>query len=91
MWLRLEWLKKSTIPAYAKIYEHMEKHPEAMVRSYQEGVHKVRSSSGNYALLIESMKNDYINEREPCDTIKVGHNLDSQGYGIATPLGSPLR
>lgn len=84
-------LQKSTIPTYAKIYEYMEKHPEVMVHSYEEGVHRVRSSNGNYALLIESLKNDYINEREPCDTMKVGQNLDSQGFGIGTPLGSPLR
>lgn len=69
----------------------MEKHPEVMVNTIEEGVHRVRSSNGNYALLIESPKNDYINEREPCDTMKVGQNLDSQGFGIGTPLGSPLR
>lgn len=69
----------------------MEKHPEVMVGSYEEGVHRVRTSNGNYALLIESPKNDYINEREPCDTMKVGENLDSHGFGVGTPLGSPLR
>lgn len=84
-------MQKSTIPTYAKIYEYMEKHPEVMVNTIEEGVHRVRSSNGNYALLIESPKNDYINEREPCDTMKVGQNLDSQGFGIGTPLGSPLR
>lgn len=83
--------QKSTIPTYAKIYDYMEKHPEVMVGSYEEGVHRVRTSNGNYALLIESPKNDYINEREPCDTMKVGENLDSHGFGVGTPLGSPLR
>ncbi len=39
----------------------------------------------------ESTTNDYINQRKPCDTMKVGSNLDSKGYGIATPLGSDLR
>ena len=28
---------------------------------------------------------------DPCDTMKVGTNLDSKGYGIATPVGSDLR
>lgn len=73
------------------MYEYMEKHPEVMVRSYEEGVHRVRSSNGNYALLIESPKNDYINQHEPCDTMRIGQNLDTQGFGIGTPLGSPLR
>lgn len=60
----------------------MEKHPEVMVHTIEEGVHRVRSSNGNYALLIESPKNDYINEREPCDTMKVGQNLHNQGWYI---------
>ena len=39
----------------------------------------------------ESTMNDYKNERKPCNTMKVGSNLDSKGYGVATPLGSDLR
>jgi len=31
------------------------------------------------------------NQKKPCNTMKVGDNLDSKGYGIATPLGMPLR
>jgi len=46
---------------------------------------------GKYALLIESPKNDYTNQRKPCDTMKVGPNLDSKGFGIGTPLGSHLK
>lgn len=69
----------------------MNTHPDVFVSTYEEGIHRVRESKGKYALLIESPKNDYINERAPCDTIKVGQNLDNKGFGIATPLGSPLR
>lgn len=69
----------------------MEAHPELLARTHDEGIKRVRSSNGNYALLIESPVIDYTNERHPCDTIKVGPNLDTKGYGIATPLGSPLR
>jgi len=39
----------------------------------------------------KSTKNEYTNERLPCDTMKIGTNLDSKGYGIATPVGSELR
>ena len=35
--------------------------------------------------------NEYHNQRKPCNTMKVGHDLDSKGYGIATPLNSDLR
>jgi hypothetical protein len=55
------------------------------------GIQRVRESNGKYAFLIESTTNDYTNQREPCDTMKVGSNLDSKGYGIGTPLGSELR
>lgn len=83
--------QKSSIPLYQKMWNHMQAHPELFVRSYEEGIHRVRTSNGNYALLIESPKNDYSNEQEPCDTMKIGQNLDTKGYGIGTPLGSPLR
>ncbi|CAF2402152.1 unnamed protein product [Rotaria sp. Silwood2] len=39
----------------------------------------------------KSTKNEYTNERLPCNTMKIGSNLDSKGYGIATPVGSELR
>lgn len=69
----------------------MKSRKHVFVSTYDEGIRRVRSSKGKYALLIESPKNDYINEREPCDTMKVGRNLDAKGFGVATPLGSPLR
>jgi len=63
--------------------------PSVFVTTTEEGIKKVRQ--GKYAFLIESTTNDYTNQREPCDTMKVGSNLDSKGYGIGTPLGSDLR
>ena len=61
------------------------------VKNNREGVQKVRESKGKYAFLLESSVNEYLNERQPCDTMKVGNNLDSKGYGIATPIGSDLK
>lgn len=69
----------------------MASRPHVYVTSYEEGIRRVRQSKGKYALLIESPKNEYTNERKPCDTMKVGDNLDSKGFGVATPQGSPLR
>lgn len=65
--------------------------PSVFVKTNAEGVQKVRDSKGKYAYLLESSLNEYLNEREPCDTIKVGNNLDSKGYGIATPIRSKMR
>ena len=44
----------------------------------------------NIYLKFRSTKNEYVNERLQCDTMKVGSDLDSKGYGIATRLGSDL-
>jgi len=63
--------------------------PAAFVSSNEEGLARVRE--GKYAFLIESTTNDYMNQRQPCDTMKVGGNLDSKGYGVATSRGSDLR
>ena len=41
--------------------------------------------------MLESSLNEYLNERDQCDTMKVGGDLDSKGYGIATPIRSELR
>ena len=66
-------------------------HPSVFVATVKEGVDKVRSSKGTYAYLLESTMNEYYNQKKPCNTIKVGDNLDSKGYGVATHLGMPLR
>nr|QRN45436.1 kainate-selective glutamate receptor 1 [Carausius morosus] len=86
-----DFFRRSQITLYNKMWEYMKAREELFVKSYDDGIERVRKAKGKYALLIESPKNDYINEREPCDTMKVGRNLDSKGFGIATPLGSPLR
>jgi len=65
--------------------------PTVFVVSTRDGVNQVRAKNGKYAFLTESTTNDYENQRKPCDTMKVGGNLDAKGYGVATPMGSDLR
>ena len=65
--------------------------PSVFANTTQHGVHRVRNSKHKYAFLLESTMNDYYNQRKPCNTMKIGRDLDSKGYGIGTPLGSPLR
>ncbi|XP_011336838.1 glutamate receptor 1 isoform X2 [Ooceraea biroi] len=86
-----DFFRKSQISLYSKMWEFMNSRKHVFVKSYEEGIRRVRTSKGKYALLIESPTNDYVNEREPCDTMKVGRNLDAKGFGIATPLGSLLK
>lgn len=65
--------------------------PNVFVETTEEGVKKVRESKGKYAFILESTMNEYYNQKQPCNTMKVGDNLDSKGYGVATPIGSDLR
>ncbi|XP_064482166.1 glutamate receptor 1-like isoform X2 [Ornithodoros turicata] len=86
-----EFFRRSKIAVYARMWEFMNSRKHVFTSTYEEGIRRVRESKGKYAFLMESTKNDYINERHPCDTMKVGRNLDAKGYGVATPLGSNLR
>lgn len=82
----------SQVPIYRQMYEYMKaKGDQVMANSDKEGYERVRKSKGDYAYLVESPKNDYQNQKKPCNTMKVGENLDHKGYGIATPPFSPLR
>ena len=69
----------------------MSSHPNVFVDSVPDGVDKVRKAKGKYAFLLESPSNEYLNSRDPCDTWKVGPELNSKGFGIATPKGSSYR
>ncbi|XP_023207099.1 glutamate receptor 4 isoform X1 [Xiphophorus maculatus] len=87
-----EFFRRSKIAVYEKMWSYMKSaEPSVFTRTTAEGVARVRKSKGKYAFLLESTMNEYTEQRKPCDTMKVGGNLDSKGYGIATPKGSLLR
>ncbi|XP_077182615.1 glutamate receptor 1 isoform X2 [Paroedura picta] len=87
-----EFFRRSKIAVFEKMWTYMKSaEPSVFVPTTEEGMKRVRRSKGKYAYLLESTMNEYIEQRKPCDTMKVGGNLDSKGYGIATPKGSLLR
>uniref|UniRef100_A0A8C6KK43 Glutamate receptor n=1 Tax=Nothobranchius furzeri TaxID=105023 RepID=A0A8C6KK43_NOTFU len=87
-----EFFRRSKIAVYEKMWSYMKSaEPSVFTKTTAEGVARVRKSKGKYAFLLESTMNEYTEQRKPCDTMKVGGNLDSKGYGIATPKGSQLR
>ncbi|XP_036381731.1 glutamate receptor 1-like isoform X1 [Megalops cyprinoides] len=87
-----EFFRRSKIAVFEKMWSYMKSaDPSVFVKTTDEGVARVRRSKGKYAYLLESTMNEYIEQRKPCDTMKVGGNLDSKGYGVATPKGSALR
>ncbi|XP_043243542.1 glutamate receptor 1-like isoform X2 [Amphibalanus amphitrite] len=86
-----DFFKNSKLGVYQRMWDFMSSNEHVFVQTYREGIERVRNSKGKYALLVESTTNEYVNGRQPCDTMKVGQNLDSKGYGVATPLDSPWR
>ena len=85
-------MQRSKIAVYEKMWSYMKSaEPSVFAKTTPDGVARVRKSKGKFAFLLESTMNEYIEQRKPCDTMKVGGNLDSKGYGVATPKGSALR
>ena len=83
-------MQHSKFPVHERMWAYMQSASDSVfVSGNHDGVARVRG--GNYAFLLESTINDYVNMRQPCDTMKVGQNLDSKGYGIATPIDSDLK
>jgi hypothetical protein len=66
------------------MWKYMEANADrVIVDTDQEGVAKVRNSKHDYAYLLESPRNKFESQKKPCNTMKVGENLDTKGYGIA--------
>ncbi|XP_044736888.1 glutamate receptor ionotropic, kainate 2 [Chrysoperla carnea] len=85
----MTFFRDSKIGIYQKMWRFMEsKRPPVFVATYEEGIKRVLE--GDYAFLMESTMLDYAVQRD-CNLTQIGGLLDSKGYGIATPKGSPWR
>ncbi|KAI1298706.1 Glutamate receptor ionotropic, kainate 2 [Halotydeus destructor] len=84
----MTFFRDSRIETYQKMWRYMEQRPDVFVSTYDGGVERVLK--GNYAFLMESTMLDYMVQRD-CNLTQIGGLLDSKGYGIATPIGSPWR
>ncbi|GBN92982.1 Glutamate receptor ionotropic, kainate 2 [Araneus ventricosus] len=62
--------------------------PSVFPEDNYKGIERVKM--GNYAFLMESTSIEYVTERN-CDLTRIGGELDSKGYGIATPPGSYMQ
>ncbi|KAL6727353.1 hypothetical protein Aduo_009239 [Ancylostoma duodenale] len=95
------FFEDSTVPLYKRMWDFMQDEHNKFLRdqvsesvfvdTYAEGIDRVRKSKGRYAFLLEETTNNYEGGRKPCNTMKVGQNLNTLGYGIATKIGNPLR
>ncbi|XP_049316277.1 glutamate receptor ionotropic, kainate 2 isoform X6 [Bactrocera dorsalis] len=85
----MTFFRDSIIETYKKMWRNMEnKKSIAFTSTYEEGIKRV--NQGNFAFLMESTMLDYIVQRD-CNLTQIGGLLDTKGYGIATPKGSPWR
>jgi ionotropic glutamate receptor len=79
----------STIPTYQKLFAAMESgKPSVYTDSNREGLERVQKEDGAYAFFMEGAAIEYNVERN-CDLTQIGGLLDSKGYAIALPPGSP--
>uniref|UniRef100_A0A7M4EZM1 Glutamate receptor n=1 Tax=Crocodylus porosus TaxID=8502 RepID=A0A7M4EZM1_CROPO len=85
----MTFFQNSRYQTYQRMWNYMQsKQPSVFVKSTEEGVARVLSS--RYAFLLESTMNEY-HRRRNCNLTQVGGLLDTKGYGIGMPLGSPFR
>ncbi|XP_028936553.1 glutamate receptor ionotropic, kainate 3 isoform X3 [Ornithorhynchus anatinus] len=84
----MTFFKKSKISTFEKMWAFMSSKPSALVKNNEEGVQ--RALTADYALLMESTAIEYITQRN-CNLTQIGGLIDSKGYGVGTPMGSPYR
>ncbi|XP_032486231.1 glutamate receptor ionotropic, kainate 1 isoform X6 [Phocoena sinus] len=85
----MTFFKKSKISTYEKMWAFMSSRQQtALVKNSDEGIQRVLTT--DYALLMESTNIEYVTQRN-CNLTQIGGLIDSKGYGVGTPIGSPYR
>ncbi|NXN95687.1 GRIK5 protein, partial [Rhinopomastus cyanomelas] len=85
----MTFFQNSRYQTYQRMWNYMQsKQPSVFVKSTEEGIARVLNS--RYAFLLESTMNEY-HRRHNCNLTQIGGLLDTKGYGIGMPLGSPFR
>ncbi|KAI7806120.1 putative glutamate receptor ionotropic, partial [Triplophysa rosa] len=85
----ISFFKKSRVSTFEKMWAFMSsRQSTSFVKSIEDGIQRVLKS--DYALLMESTTIEYVTRRN-CNLTQVGGIIDSKGYGIGTPKGSPYR
>ncbi|XP_072316312.1 glutamate receptor ionotropic, kainate 5 isoform X2 [Eucyclogobius newberryi] len=85
----MTFFMNSRYQTYQRMWNYMySKQPSVFVKSTEEGIARVVNSK--YAFLMESTMNEYQRGLN-CNLTQIGGLLDTKGYGIGMPLGSPFR
>ncbi|NXE69561.1 GRIK1 protein, partial [Calcarius ornatus] len=84
----MTFFKKSKISTYEKMWAFMSSRQQtALVKNNDEGIQRVLTT--DYALLMESTSIEYVTQRN-CNLTQIGGLIDSKGYGVGTPIETPL-
>lgn len=84
--------KESKIATYKKIFLNMESRtPSVYTGGNSEGIERVLKGRGDFAFFMEAAAIEFalVEGKEGCELMQLGGLLDSKGYGIALPPGSP--
>ncbi|XP_041127511.1 glutamate receptor ionotropic, kainate 1 [Polyodon spathula] len=85
----MTFFKKSKISTFEKMWAFMSSRQQtALVKNNDEGIQRVLTT--DYALLMESTSLEFVTQRN-CNLTQIGGLIDSKGYGVGTPIGSPYR
>nr|XP_057902812.1 glutamate receptor ionotropic, kainate 5-like isoform X2 [Doryrhamphus excisus] len=85
----MTFFMNSRYQTYQRMWTFMHsKQPSVFVKTTEDGIARVLNS--RYAFLMESTMNEYY-RRLDCNLTQIGDLLDTKGYGIGLPLGSPYR
>ena len=72
---------------YKTIFKRMERDPSVYMPTLAAGFERVRTQP--YAFVAESKMIEYINYRQPCDTMMVGNIFGSKAYAVGLPANKP--
>lgn len=72
---------------YKTVFKRMERDPSVYVPTLAAGFERVRVKP--YAFVAESKMIEYINHRQPCDTMMVGNTFGSKAYAVGLPANKP--
>ncbi|XP_046377034.2 glutamate receptor 1-like [Haliotis rufescens] len=82
--------RTSTIDIYNRLADYVEMQ-DSFVSTAEEGLERVRGGGGDFVMLMESLRADYIAQQLPCDVMAYGKGHFSMGLSLITKHGSGLK
>ncbi|CAG5127192.1 unnamed protein product, partial [Candidula unifasciata] len=82
-------LRKSPNPTLKRLWEKMNS-KNSWIDSYSEGIHRVKTSNGNFAIFLETSTAEYVARRN-CELMIYGESLFPSALAFGLRRGSPLK